>query len=364
MRACEPTGVRDPGTAWRCVAALVVCTLLVGACSSGGSSRSRGTVDPGTQVSLAGIHLIKHVVVIMQENRSFDSYFGTFPGADGIPMKNGKPTVCVPDPVTKHVCRAVRRPRTTSTAAARTARQAARPTSTAARWTASSGRPQSGRRVPRPHRSRRCSTPGQNARRDGVPHRERHPELLDLRQGLRPPGPHVRAERLVEPSRAPVPGLGMVGRAAPSTTTRRVCNNVDLHVRTAGACPTGNPLGPTKRADDPDLRVDRPHVPAAQEPRVSWGYYVVPRHRARLRERRRDLVRHRDAERQDPRHLEPAARTSTRCTTTTSSATSSRSPSFYAAAKAGTLPAVVVGRAVGRGQRAPARARQLRAEPT
>ena len=28
-------------------------------------------------VSLAGIHKIRHVVVVMQENRSFDSYFGT-----------------------------------------------------------------------------------------------------------------------------------------------------------------------------------------------------------------------------------------------------------------------------------------------
>lgn len=39
---------------------------------------------------------IKHVIVIMQENRSFDHYFGTFPGADGIPMRNGKP-ICVPN---------------------------------------------------------------------------------------------------------------------------------------------------------------------------------------------------------------------------------------------------------------------------
>ncbi|MGZ7085003.1 MAG: alkaline phosphatase family protein, partial [Ilumatobacteraceae bacterium] len=46
----------------------------------------------------ADIHKIAHVVVIMQENRSFDSYFGTYPGADGIPMANGQPTVCVPDP--------------------------------------------------------------------------------------------------------------------------------------------------------------------------------------------------------------------------------------------------------------------------
>ena len=44
------------------------------------------------------LHKIKHVIVIMQENRSFDSYFGTFPGADGIPMANGEPAVCVPDP--------------------------------------------------------------------------------------------------------------------------------------------------------------------------------------------------------------------------------------------------------------------------
>jgi phospholipase C len=43
---------------------------------------------------------IKHIIVIMQENRSFDEYFGTYPGADGIPMQNGVPTVCVPDPST------------------------------------------------------------------------------------------------------------------------------------------------------------------------------------------------------------------------------------------------------------------------
>src|SRR5260221_3961342 len=46
-----------------------------------------------------GIHKIKHVIIVMQENRSFDSYFGTFPGADGIPMRAAVPTVCVPNPV-------------------------------------------------------------------------------------------------------------------------------------------------------------------------------------------------------------------------------------------------------------------------
>jgi phospholipase C len=46
-----------------------------------------------------GIDKIKHIVVLMQENRSFDHYFGVYPGADGIPVDaNGTPTVCVPDP--------------------------------------------------------------------------------------------------------------------------------------------------------------------------------------------------------------------------------------------------------------------------
>jgi phospholipase C len=49
---------------------------------------------------LLGIHKIKHII-IMQENRSFDSYFGTYPGVDGIPRrKNGQFAVCVPDPAT------------------------------------------------------------------------------------------------------------------------------------------------------------------------------------------------------------------------------------------------------------------------
>jgi phospholipase C len=62
---------------------------------------SPGTTGPVSSVpsaSAAGIHKIKHVIIIMQENRSFDSYFGTYPGADGIPMQNGVPTGCVPDP--------------------------------------------------------------------------------------------------------------------------------------------------------------------------------------------------------------------------------------------------------------------------
>jgi phospholipase C len=77
----------SPGRFSRLVAACVLLGGLLGACSKVVAHNA----DPG-------IHKIKHVIVIMQENRSFDSYFATYPGADGIPMKNGVPAVCVPDP--------------------------------------------------------------------------------------------------------------------------------------------------------------------------------------------------------------------------------------------------------------------------
>ena len=73
--------------------ALLMLTCLV-ACAN----PSTPTTTPAT---LSGIHKIQHVVVIMQENRSFDHYFGTFPGADGLPIKNGKFTLCAPNPATK-----------------------------------------------------------------------------------------------------------------------------------------------------------------------------------------------------------------------------------------------------------------------
>jgi phospholipase C len=60
---------------------------------------------PKHRPSIDGIHKIKHIVVIMQENRSFDQYFGTYPGADGIPGLAGHPgsVPCIPDPHA-HTC--------------------------------------------------------------------------------------------------------------------------------------------------------------------------------------------------------------------------------------------------------------------
>jgi phospholipase C len=74
----------------------LACFLGVGVLLGGLLTACSGVVNHNPE---AGIHKIKHVIIIMQENRSFDSYFGTYPGADGIPMKNGVPTVCVPNPL-------------------------------------------------------------------------------------------------------------------------------------------------------------------------------------------------------------------------------------------------------------------------
>ena len=96
---------------------VVLAGLLSAACTASGlgpGDPSAGTgslaVDAGTSsspsvaASLSGFDRIEHVIFIVQENRSFDHYFGTFPGADGIPTAHGDFDVCVPDPFTNVSC--------------------------------------------------------------------------------------------------------------------------------------------------------------------------------------------------------------------------------------------------------------------
>ncbi|HEY9152846.1 MAG TPA: alkaline phosphatase family protein [Anaerolineales bacterium] len=82
---------------------VIVVTATPNSNSSTQSPASTQVVSPAPTASenlALAQQKIKHIVVIMQENRSFDSYFGTYPGADGIPVSNGKFTVCVNDPAT------------------------------------------------------------------------------------------------------------------------------------------------------------------------------------------------------------------------------------------------------------------------
>jgi len=51
-----------------------------------------GLVWAGPAPASTAQQKIQHVIIIMQENRSFDHYFGTFPGANGIPS----PPPCMP----------------------------------------------------------------------------------------------------------------------------------------------------------------------------------------------------------------------------------------------------------------------------
>ena len=101
---------RAPPRGLTVVGAVLTAALIAAACtrsdadgpaSSAGSAGSESPasandrpIDPA-----AGIQNLDHLIFIVQENRSFDHYFGTFPGADGIPMNaDGTPSVCVPHP--------------------------------------------------------------------------------------------------------------------------------------------------------------------------------------------------------------------------------------------------------------------------
>jgi phospholipase C len=80
--------------------AVVVAAVVTPSTSNPVAADGRGSrgVDPR-----AGIFNIDHFVFIVQENRSFDHYFGTFPRANGIPRRpNGSIKPCIPDPDAGH----------------------------------------------------------------------------------------------------------------------------------------------------------------------------------------------------------------------------------------------------------------------
>ena len=273
--------------------------------------------------------------------------------------------------------RAVRRPLSsttpTSTAAARTRRPTRPPTSTAGRWTASSARPSPAARAAWTRPTRPAPTRPQ-------------PDVMGYHTQSDIPNywtyakDFVLQDHMFEPNAswslpvAPVPGVGVVGLLHPArqpvelrqrpadqagrTTrrTRRPSTAARPVPRTARAR-----SAEARRAGQPDLRVDRPDLPAPQAPR-QLGLLRRERHRARLRERRGA----RPARRCSRTPARPASGTrcpgSTPCKADHQLGNIQSVDKFYAAAKNGHAARRVVGRTLGRGQRAPAGTGQLRTE--
>ena len=287
----------------------------------------------GAAAAPAGIHKIRHVIVIMQENRSFDSYFGTYPGRDGIPMQNGARRLRA-GPGDRRLRQALPRPGDMNAGGPHERARRRSTTSTAARWTASSRRPS------RPARQALQARPAIARLRAAPPadvmgyHDAREiPNYWSYAQQLRAPGPHVRAERVLEPAGAPVPRLRLVGELHAARRSRRAAARRSL----------GGPY------DGPQL--DAAPLPA--RPLYGWTdlTYLLhrPRHLGLLR-RRREASRTATDGAVDLLRRQPRSRrrrgSGTRCPT------SRRPPgrpgrkhrsdlgSFYAAARTGTLPAV------------------------
>jgi|SRR5579875_139237 len=74
----------------------LILTFGLGTSMLVGATGARAASSPGPQSNTdlhtpPGLMKVKHIIWIIQENHSFDNYFGTFPGADGPP-----PGTCLP----------------------------------------------------------------------------------------------------------------------------------------------------------------------------------------------------------------------------------------------------------------------------
>ena len=153
------------------------------------ASRSAGrpvrTVTP-----FVGIHKIKHVVVIMQENRSFDSLLRHLSWRRRHPDRAASDRLR-PRPGSWAVRPAVPRP---------VGPELGRPARASSAIADINGGKMDGFVAQAEYGRNDCVDPnkpdcgaGADRRRDGIPRRRGDPELLGLREELRAAGPHVRA---------------------------------------------------------------------------------------------------------------------------------------------------------------------------
>ena len=192
---------------------------------------------------------IKHVIVIMQENRSFDSYFGTFPGADGLPRNAaGQFTTCSPDPNTFTCVYPYHDPGDKNGGGPHGAPNAVADIA---------GGKMNGFQASAEKGQRGCGNLNDPACTNAtVPdvmgyHDAREiPNYWHVRPGLRPAGSHVRAERLLEPARrtsswspsGPPSAASRATRKAASTRSRAPTRP---EPRRRVASPTPTTPGPT-----------------------------------------------------------------------------------------------------------------------
>ena len=92
-----PSSAMRPRLPIRSLVAVLAIGVILAACTGDGSPSSSfpAVLDPGETTSLtpaspsdpalvaAAQDKIKHIVFVIKENRTFDNYFGQFPGADG-----------------------------------------------------------------------------------------------------------------------------------------------------------------------------------------------------------------------------------------------------------------------------------------
>jgi phospholipase C len=82
---------------------ILLAILLIGGCGGNHSGSESGTPQ------FPGLNKIQHIVFMVKENRTFDNYFGTFPGADGATsgtLSNGQtiPLGHTPDRTPADIC--------------------------------------------------------------------------------------------------------------------------------------------------------------------------------------------------------------------------------------------------------------------
>ena len=165
----------------------------------------------------AGIFNLDHLIFIVMENRSFDHYFGTFPGADGFPRDaQGNIDVCLPDPDQPGVCH---RPYHDTN----TIDQGGPHGEIASTIDIHDGKMDGFVRALRQIGNGCMKHPGEypcTAAHDGPAgqpdimgyHTAKEiPNYWDYAEDVHAPRPHVRAHRLVDAPRASVPGVRVVG---------------------------------------------------------------------------------------------------------------------------------------------------------